>query len=62
MRHTAISNLVALTSNVEQVTLWCGNSRAEIYSSYLNPVTPKEAKLYLEISPAISEKIVRLNG
>jgi hypothetical protein len=60
MRHTAISNLVALTSNVEQVALWCGNSRAEIYSSYLNQVTPKEAKLYFEVSPEIAKKIVRL--
>lgn len=62
MRHSAISNLVALTSNIDQVSLWMGNSRQIIYSHYLSQVTPKEAKLFFSIEPPKVSKIARLSA
>ena len=60
MRHSAISNLVALTGNVDQVALWCGNSRQVIYSSYLNQVTKREAETFFSVAPEVSGKIVKM--
>lgn len=62
MRHSAISNMVALTQNVDQVALWAGNSRQVIYGSYLNQVTPREAKLFFSIEPPRISNLVRLNA
>lgn len=60
MRHTGISNLVALTGNVDQVALWAGNSRQIIYQSYLSQVTKTEAKLFFSIEPPKLDKVLRI--
>jgi integrase len=61
MRHSFISNAVALTQNVDQVALWSGNSRKIIYESYLSQRTEAEAKAYFaKMPPARSGKIIAM--
>jgi len=61
MRHSFISNAVALTQNVDQVALWSGNSRKIIYESYLSQRTPAEAEAYFSKMPPVrSGKIIAM--
>lgn len=63
MRHSFISNAVALTQNVDQVALWSGNSRKIIYESYLNQVTEAEAKMYFaKMTPARPGNVISIGS
>lgn len=51
MRHTGISIQVALTGKIDQIAVYAGNSREEIYDSYLRQMTPGEAEEFCAVMP-----------